>query len=290
MARDRGPRGCHWCFTSYRDRVPDFDLKIVRYGIYQKEICPETKRSHWQGYIEFYDRKRVAGVRKVVGEGVHCELRRGSRTAARDYCRKLEGRVEFTCVEYGEWRVEVNRKRKLCDILKSDMTMDDIVDQVPHVYVRYHKGLEKLFNYRASRQAKIRRRVSVKVYVGPTGTGKTTLATSGEDWYCMPVSKDLWFDGYRGEKCLVIDDFEGGIKYSFLLRILHGHCMQGPVKGSFCWARWTKVIITSNKEVEDWYPNRVNIRALLRRCNDIVHTRYDEDYVSDLDLSDVDSD
>jgi len=41
-----------YCFTSFNETEPKFQ-EGVRYLIFQKEKCPETKRTHYQGYAEF---------------------------------------------------------------------------------------------------------------------------------------------------------------------------------------------------------------------------------------------
>ena len=270
--RQRGARKCHWCFTSYMDTIPHVDLKVVRYITYQWEVCPETKRDHLQGYVEFFDAKRIGQVKTIIGE-CHLEPRRGSRTAARDYCHKLGSRRDFDRepFEAGIWRVDVNRKRKLVDILHAKISLNELIEESPEIYVRYHRGLHRLFSKRQKKLAKVFRNVEVEVLIGKTGTGKTRRATAGDDWFILPNSSDrLWFDGYDGEKTLILDDFYGGIKYSVLLRILDGHSYLAPVKGSHVWAQWTKVIITSNAEVPSWYKAGLT-PALERRITAIIH-------------------
>ncbi len=271
----KSPRKRHWCFTSYLEVLPlVFDKHVVRYCCYQREVCPETKREHFQGYIEFFDNYRRGQVINVLG-ACHLEPRYASRTAAREYCRKKVGAVPNSFVEFGEWRQDITRKRNLHDLLCSHLRLSDLIAAAPEYYVRYHRGLEKLFSRRVSASAQVFRKVTVSVYVGPTGSGKTTKAISEVDHYKMPISGSLWFDGYIGQRCLIIDDFYGWIKYGFLLQILDGWELQLPVKGGFIWAMWTKVIITSNKEPMDWY-NKSYIAgvippALKRRITNIVY-------------------
>lgn len=268
--KGRGPRKRHWCFTSY---LPVMEVKFdpfkVRYCIYQQEICPLTLRAHWQGYIEFFNNVRRTQVKAVIGE-CHAEPRMGSRVAARDYCRKKETAVAGTQFEFGLWRQDVNQKRKLSDMLLADMTLDEIVNTSPISFVRYHRGLEKLYSLRQAKKAKAFRNVEVIVLVGPTGCGKTRRAAAEPDHFFMPATTTcLWFDGYKRQKCLVMDDFYGNVKYGLLLRILDGHELQLPIKGGFIWAMWSKVIITSNKHPREWYKAGLTA-ALARRITSIV--------------------
>ncbi len=255
----------HWCFTSYLDLLPSvFDKCIVRYCIYQREICEETKRPHWQGYIEFHHNYRRGQVINVLG-ACHLEPRYATRSAAREYCRKKASAIANTQVEFGEWRVDIQHRRKLSDLLDSHVSLDDLIKEAPVYYVRYHRGLEKLYAYRNAQKAKEFRFVKVAVYLGPTGTGKTRKALEEPDHFKLPLSDKIWFDCYAGESCLVIDDFYGNIRYSHLLNILDGHELLLPVKGSFIWANWTKVIITSNREPCDWYKMMFGLPPALER-------------------------
>ncbi len=270
--KERGPRKRHWCFTSFKDVIQsEFDAVVIRYVVYQRELCPETKKEHFQGYIEFFENVRYGQVRASIGDAkAHVEPRKGSRAQARQYCRKADTAIIGTQFEWGLWRADVNRKRKLCDILKTDMSLLDIVEDSPHLFVMYHRGLVALYSRRTKKAARAFRLVTVTVLVGPTGVGKTKRATSGDDWYILPSGQRLWFDGYDGEGTLILDDFYGGIKYSHLLRILDGHAYQAEVKGTFVWARWTKVIITSNQAPKDWYSIN-DTSAMMRRINTVVN-------------------
>lgn len=282
--RDRGARTRFWCFTSFMgdDWSPNFDEKVVRYVVYQRECCAETKKKHYQGYIELFENLRMGQVKKILGdEKCHLEPRRGSRTAARDYCQKFATRILGTQVCFGTWRVDPSRKRKLCDMLarKADGTyvsLDDLIEESPVSYVRFSRGLDKLDARRKRKLAKVFRKVKVLVYVGPTGSGKTRKACSFPNHFKKPFScgTSIWFDNYNDEKVLIIDDFYGDIKYGTLLQILDGYELQLPVKGAYVWAMWTTVIITSNVGPDQWYskafPNGAS-PALLRRITRIVH-------------------
>jgi len=84
------------------------------------------------------------------------------------------------------------------------------------------------------------RRVSVLSLVGPTHTGKTRMAVKmltelvGEDEiYTLDASNNTntWWDGYCGQKAVIIDDFYGWIKYGHFLRVLDGYKIRLEVKG-----------------------------------------------------------
>lgn len=269
--RGQGPKKRHWCFTSFLDTLPTtFNASVVRYCVYQREVSPETKKEHFQGYIELYDSLRIGQVKKILGE-CHLEPRRGTRSTARDYCLKEDSAISGTQVIYGEWRDDVSRKRTLNEMLKGGISIPDLIAENPAYYVRCFRGLHKLDARHKAKKAKTFRNISVTVYIGPTGSGKTRKACEQPDHFFIPCSKNLWFDNYNGEDCLIIDDFYGNkIMYSMLLRILDGYELQVQVKGSYVWAEWTKVIITSNKHPSEWYTFGYT-PALQRRIDTLIN-------------------
>lgn len=254
VKQSRGPRKRHWCFTYFGDLNPVrlYVASQMRYVCAQREISAETKRLHYQGYVEFFDNKRLGQCQSLLGK-CHFEPRKGTRFEAREYCHKILTSVPGSFEEKGLWRTDPSRKRKLADMLLSNMTLPELIEASPIDYVRCHRGLEKLYARRKKKQAKKFRKVEVLVLVGKTGSGKTRRACEEEDYYMMPTGDKIWFDGYEGEKTLIIDDFYGNIKYGLFLRILDGHILPLPIKGGFVWALWTKVIITSNERPHCWY-------------------------------------
>lgn len=266
MARYRGDRGRGWCFTSHLPNLPvSFDKNIVHYCCHQLEIGEEKHTVHHQGYIEFVNPMRRGQVKKILGE-CHLEIRAGTREQARDYCRKEKSRAPGAkFIEFGTWRESTSRKRKLSDMLEDHTTLDQIIENSPLDYVRNYRGLHKLFNYRRSKKAKTFRHVTIQTFIGPTGCGKSRRAISeNPSHYIANIGDKLWFDGYDGEECLILDDFYGNIKYGLLLRILDGLEFQLQVKCSFVWAMYTKIVITSNAEPSTWYSRGLS-KALRRR-------------------------
>jgi len=121
---------------------------------------------------------------------------------------------------------------------------------------------KRLNDYQAvrSRSNSGRRRLTlyVSVHWGRTGTGKTKgvfddVEARGETLYKLDSANTLWWDGYMGEKNLLIDDFYGWIKFGTLLNILDIYPLRLDIKGGFAYAAWTRVYITSNKIWQEWY-------------------------------------
>lgn len=267
-------------------RRPDFDTICSSFvgdrdnlvlAIWQLEMCPETKRYHFQGYVEYKNALRMGTIKTYFGgDRLHLEARRGSRQSAIAYCSKEDTRVA------GPWNLgslpakSQGKRSDLADVadqLLEGRSLSTIAESFPIQYIKYHRGIQSLHGIRA-RKGRTWRTVIVDVYIGDSGAGKTRRAIeeSAGDFYILDQGERVWFDGYDGEGTLIIDDFYGWIKYGKLLRILDGHPFRCEVKGSFTWASWEKVIITSNDHPRTWY-DRGLTPALRRRITSVSRFR-----------------
>lgn len=256
--------------------------------VYQVEVCPEGGRIHVQGYAEFAKPCRFQLAQALLGiTGAHCEARKSTREACIRYCTKEETRqpgtfpaLLGTCATQpaaagGEFKSRQGKRTDISamvDSIKSGKRALECVEQDPDTYVKYSRGFGEV--RRLVQQAAattIRSNLHVSVYWGAPGTGKTRAVYDKhgvENVFTLVADNDaVWFDGYEGQDVLLIDDFKGWIKYSLLLKLLDIYPLRCPVKGSFTYASWTKVYITSNYAPDTWYSD-VCVEALLRR----VHT------------------
>ena len=92
------------CWTYFCDYSEDKEQEILdafeewpvcTYCVFQWERCPETGRTHVQGYSEFRSGVRWSTIQRRL-PGAHCESRRGSAEEAKAYCTKEETRLEGT--------------------------------------------------------------------------------------------------------------------------------------------------------------------------------------------------
>ncbi len=255
-----------WCFTTFQLKTHEKLVAIsdehllFRFVVWQFETCPESQRSHLQGYIETKKPCRHAAIkRELDDETVHLEKRRGTRAQARAYCRKPETREQGP-YERGEWTGGGQGTRSDIDgavaLLRDGGTMHELLSSMPTVFVKYTRGLRAASSIMAGVR-KRERDIVTTVYWGLSGSGKTRRAideAGDADYYILSRdSETLWFDGYEGQDYLIIDEFYGWIKWSFFLRLLDRYPCRLPIKGGFVWANWTRIVITSNKEPSRWY-------------------------------------
>ena len=120
----------------------------VRYACGQLERGEDTGRLHGQVYIEFEKSLRNSQVRKILPSWA--EPREGTRTQARDYCRKREGRV-LSLPDLGSWRAERGDGRKdgpgpkaqaLAMLVTDGMTPAQIALEAPEVFFQFHAAIK----------------------------------------------------------------------------------------------------------------------------------------------------
>jgi len=90
-------------------------------------------------------------------------------------------------------------------------------------------------------------------------------------------SSNKWWDGYRGESSVIIDEFDGQIGITHLLRWLDKYPCSVEVKGGTLPLVATDFWITSNKPLEQWFPeaSSAQVLALERRVVvEHVKTKY----------------
>lgn len=99
-----------WCFTSWQK--PVCNLKLCEYIIWQKEYCPSTGLSHYQGYVEFVKSYNTLGPIKRIfkQKTMHVEVAKHNKQVNFLYCTKNQSfageRFEYGAIETGiqiEW-------------------------------------------------------------------------------------------------------------------------------------------------------------------------------------------
>lgn len=280
-----GPNSKYWCFTSFADAEPSFP-ECATYGIWQREEAPGTGRLHWQGYIEFKQKKRRPVVQKHIGDTTaHCELRKGTRAQAIAYSSKKESRVDGTTYkEYGirpDGEESASQLQTVAQLVRDGASIRDIAEAEPTAIIRYDRGIKSLISSRDALKPMSYRAIRVLVISGRPGCGKTkwcyNFITDNYDGiaynksYCEGTAS--WWDGYAGQRCILIDDFEGAAPIEELLHLLggYGHCRSYATKGGFTTIDNVEVVIfTSNSKPEAWYMFKRNLpatknEALMRR-------------------------
>lgn len=253
----------HTCWTlnnwteAELERLRDYAQKECRYVCWSQEICPTTGTPHLQGYTAWENPRSLEKFRLTISERLHYEpYTQGSAQQNRAYCLGLVEKKGFkqnpTFEEVGELPVQGERTdwATARSHLQAGQSVVSVIDAQPQLL----PAIRSLERYRTLATSKpLHRDVKVIVFIGPSGTGKTRGAYNiSPDLYSKPEGH--WWDGYAGEKTILLDDYYGDIPYSQFLKVLDRYPLSLPQKGTFIYAQWDTVIITSNQHPRNWYP------------------------------------
>lgn len=282
---NRNTKARNYVFTLFNFDLNDLSRKIesadwVKYCVYQLEQCPESSRQHLQGYIELNSPTRVGRIKTLLGDSVHLEKRRGTRDQARDYCRKLDTRIDGPW-EFGDFGVGQGQRNDLLavkELLDSGAPEVDIADSAFETWCKYHKAFAR---YRLLKCQPRDFKTRVVVRWGVPGSGKTRgVFDACEPGSVFVVSRPngsaVWFDGYEPAKHtnVLLDDFYGWLPWSLLLQMCDRYPLTVPVKGGMVNFRPTTVWITSNSAPNTWYDysrSGIELGALDRRIEETLH-------------------
>ena len=228
----------------------------------QLESGADTGFLHWQILVGFSQKKSLPAVKDLFGNTVHAELTRSEASAA--YVWKEETRVEGTQFELGER--PLNRANpKDWDKIWECAQRGDLMSIPADIRVNSYRTLRSISADYAKPIAMVR---TCNVFIGETGTGKSrrAWADAGMEAYCKDPNSKFWC-GYSGQSNVIIDEFRGRIDVSHLLRWLDRYPVNVEIKGSSvplcCESFW----ITTNLDVDQWYPelDATTLAALRRR-------------------------
>lgn len=256
-------------FTSYlEDEWPLWKPNEMAYLVFQLEACPETKRHHWQGYVEFNKSKRFKGVQESLGlPGAHLEKARGTGEENRTYCTKAESQVEGP-YEYGTMQPGQGARtdmKTICALITDGASDAAIAAWAPTAWLKYSRGIVAL---RAAVATKRHYKTHVTVAWGPTGTGKSKCgAEMYPDAYWKAEGK--WWDGYSGQRDVIIDDFrDHWWSLDYMLRLMDRYPLRVETKGGTVEFVARNIFISTNVNPANWYYGDQD--KIMRRIDDII--------------------
>lgn len=217
-----------WCFTifNYEEEYDNIIRKLNKnstYYIIGKEICPTTGNKHLQGYA--YYKNAITGKSMLSKLTPTASIERANGTAQQnyDYCSK-----EMDFIEHGEMPKQGERVDLITlanQIKEGKKKVNDLAMENPYTYHCYGRTLEKIENITINKNFRKHMTKGIWLY-GPTGVGKSHIAFNnfGEydesTHYTHPSNDGKWWDGYTGQKIVIINDFRANIPFSDLLQLV----------------------------------------------------------------------
>lgn len=285
---------------SIDDEINDYvnNLDTV-YTARVKELGTNAETPHWHFYLILKKRTRdttlYRQIRKILSVNtIKIEVAKGNHDQNRAYIFKQdETRMDgFQPSETGELpekgrsRTEVSTPLNMVETLQKADGLMEIAREDPAYFIKHSTGLKAMAELVEAQPERLS--MDVQVYYGDAGTGKSAWATAlgnqgeGGQYHFTKVGGSngvAWFDGYKGETTLIIDDFTGRtMTHEAMLKVLGTDPFRCEFKGGSRWAAWTRVIITSNMSPWSWYRkywstpgNEYTEKAFFRRVNKIVH-------------------
>jgi len=303
-------RAKHWCATvndKVNDRIKEkflYWIKCQEMWAFQEEIG-EAGNKHIQAYCCLTEAKLGS---KLIAQfpGIHWEVARAP-IKAYNYCLKEDSRVPGGLSGHsdakpkpidnkggggGHWRVGR-------DMVRNGASMDDLVEAIPDLAMRYRSVWLDEIN-RRERKADLQDQIEAMekdedgmrtqlaechILWGPPGTGKTwnnrrkALQKCKDENLRLYEAKDKkWFQDYDGEEIILLQDITPmQYEQSFLLQIMDGHRVWFPCKGGGGYGNLKYVFMDSNYDPLSWftpigrkpsYDEQERAQAVLRRAGE----------------------
>ncbi|AUM61717.1 Rep [uncultured virus] len=262
-------QGKNWCFTLNNPAIDELEVaealqtrEELVYAIYQLEEG-ENGTPHFQGYVMFSERLRRTQTSALLPKA-HWEVAKGTPEQNRVYCSKIPKIGEH--VEIGIFPGKGQGRRTdlagLHSALKDGLRQADYANEYFEFFLRYPNLVQ---NYDA---AQIQPRSAEEetlcwLFIGPPGTGKSRLSRGLAD--CLYGIDGVfrkfpgkWWDGYRGERAVIWDDFRGhSATFTDFKLCVDRYPLRVEIKGTTCNLAAKHFFITTNSEPDTWWKEEV---------------------------------
>lgn len=246
-----------WCFTLNNYTEDEYnhvsslgsDLTQCVYLVIGKEVS-DTGIPHIQGYIYFKNKKSFKQVKGLLSDRAHVEAQKGSAGEAADYCKK-DGSFE----EHGDCPSQGKRTdlENVAELVLAGGSIADVAETFPTTFIKYSRGIREL---KLAVSKPYTRTAHCGIWlVGEAGSGKSHHAQTTYP-NAFKKAQNKWFDGYAGEKEIVLEDLDSSCLCHYLKIWADKWPCTGETKGGTVHLTHDLFVVTSNYLIEDLVPKK----------------------------------
>lgn len=277
-------KGTYFCFTWFGvedeieiNQIYTSHTDMIRYLGCGREVCPETGNIHYQCYIQMFKQCRASFIQKIFGEKFHIEVCRGTVEQNLGYCSKDGEYIEFGTPSSGQgyrsdlWHIKND--------LSNGCSMYDIMNNYTSDFIRYSSGIAKMKSLIDYEQGCCDRgALNCVTLTGKAGVGKTSFVYKKHGYKNVfklteTMYKSGFWGNYSGQDTLLIDEFNGWIRYKDMLDIMDRHPLPVNIKNGNTMARWKNVYICSNVKPAYFYKSfdiKDNFKRRISSCLEVT--------------------
>ncbi len=200
---------------------------------------------------------------------MHLEPMKGTLAQNRKYCSKASPLTELGDAPKQGERTDL---AAAMEDIKANVPRLDCMEKYPQVHCKYIRFCDAYRGECEYAARKADREVTVYLFHGATGTGKTRTAMLKKP-FKIQASELKWFDSYKGKTTLLIDEYNNDCSITTLLKLTDRYECRLAIKDGFTHANWTTVYITTTLTPDELHPQakQVHRDSLFRRINEIIH-------------------
>jgi len=228
-----------FCFT-INNYIPGTDVALeqmfrnnsIRYMVFAFEVGEKSHIPHIQGYVYFKNPRSIKNIQSekgiFKGLGAAIKVANGDAEDNRKYIigpYEKEGKIKPYNPDHKEFgdMPEQGKRNDLAqvtaDIMAGGTNVDSILESDPMFYHQYGRTLNAIEDLALLRRHRSWMTKGLWLW-GKTGVGKSHTALQGycyKTHYMHNLNDNGWWDGYKGQEIVILNEFRGQITFSELL-------------------------------------------------------------------------